>query len=459
MLAPFKLKALLMTAGFALFLLDALAIAVFWPLAIRFGVHGADVAVALLYAVIQLGFLYSLGLYRKESLCGLKRPLRRIPMVAILSVACASLAAAVLGLNVSIVLCIMAVSCFTGCAAAARSCFALLRRYCLFRPHLLVIGAGSRAFDLLQMLRAQGRHLQYELTFVHESKFGAIDQRLVEDTECRIVTCSGNLLKLAQQVGADEIVVAPDDRRGMTLESLITCRANGYPVSQYMSFLEKEISRIDIKRLDMAWMLYSDGFQIGPIGRALKRTFDVIVSLIILVAFAPVLLAGMLAIWLGDRRSVFYRQARVTQGGRSFRILKLRTMRMDAEKGGAVWAAQGDSRVTPVGRFLRRTRIDELPQLFNVLAGDMSLVGPRPERPEFIEQLAQQLPLYHERHAVKAGLTGWAQVNYPYGASLDDARSKLSYDLYYVKNFNLLLDFKIMLQTLRVVMWAGADAR
>jgi exopolysaccharide biosynthesis polyprenyl glycosylphosphotransferase len=245
----------------------------------------------------------------------------------------------------------------------------------------------------------------------------------------------------------------------MTLDSLITCRANGYPVSQYMSFLEKEISRIDIKRLDMAWMLYSDGFQISPIGRALKRIFDIVVSLVVLVPFAPVLLAGMLAVWLCDGQAVFYRQERVTQGGRSFRILKLRTMRLDAEKGGAVWAAQGDNRVTPVGRFLRRTRIDELPQLFNVLWGDMSLVGPRPERPEFIEQLAKQLPLYHERHAVKAGLTGWAQVNYPYGASLDDARSKLSYDLYYVKNFNLLLDFRIMLQTLRVVMWAGADVR
>jgi exopolysaccharide biosynthesis polyprenyl glycosylphosphotransferase len=206
-------------------------------------------------------------------------------------------------------------------------------------------------------------------------------------------------------------------------------------------------------------MLYSDGFQMSPIGRGLKRGFDIIVSLMILLPFSPVLLAAMLAVWLGDRQNVFYRQERVTQGGRSFRILKLRTMRMDAEKGGAVWAAQGDSRVTPVGRFLRRTRIDELPQLFNVLAGDMSLVGPRPERPEFIEQLAKQLPLYHERHAVKAGLTGWAQVNYPYGASLDDARSKLSYDLYYVKNFNLLLDLRIMLQTLRVVMWAGADVR
>jgi len=448
-----------MTAGFALFLLDAFAIAAFWPLAIRLVTNGPLDLKALLFAVIQLGFLYALGLYRKENICSLDKALRRIPMVAALSVAASSLGSALLGWNVSVTQCVLAFGCFTACSAGARSCFALLRRHAFFRSHLLVIGAGKRAFDLLQMLRAQGRYLQYDLTFVHESSFGEIDQRLADDTECRIVTCSGNLLKLAQQIGADEIVVAPDDRRGMTLESLITCRANGYPVSQYMSFLEKEISRIDVKRLDMAWMLYSDGFQISPIGRGLKRIFDIAVSLMILLPFSPVLLAAMLAVWLGDRQNVFYRQERVTRGGRSFRILKLRTMRMDAEKHGAVWAAQADNRITPVGRFLRRTRIDELPQLFNVLAGDMSLVGPRPERPEFIEHLAKQLPLYHERHAVKAGLTGWAQVNYPYGASLDDARSKLSYDLYYVKNFNLLLDFKIVLQTLRVVMWAGADVR
>jgi len=289
--------------------------------------------------------------------------------------------------------------------------------------------------------------------------FGPIEPRLSADPGNRIIEASGNLMQLADQVRADQIVVAPDERRGMTLDSLITCRANGYPVLQYMSFLEKEISRIDIKRLDMAWMLYSDGFQVSPVGRGLKRLFDILVSLAILLPFSPILLAAMLAVWLGDRGPVFYRQERVTLGGRNFRIVKLRTMRTDAEKGGAVWAAAGDSRVTGVGKFLRRTRIDELPQLFNVLAGDMSLVGPRPERPEFIAKLSQQLPLYHERHAVKAGLTGWAQVNYPYGASLDDARSKLSYDLYYVKNFNLLFDLRIVLQTVRVVLWAGADVR
>jgi lipopolysaccharide/colanic/teichoic acid biosynthesis glycosyltransferase len=154
-----------------------------------------------------------------------------------------------------------------------------------------------------------------------------------------------------------------------------------------------------------------------------------------------------------DGFPIFYRQTRVTKGGRQFQILKLRTMRRDAEAGGAVWAATKDTRITRVGNFLRRTRLDELPQLFNVLRGDMSLVGPRPERPQFVAQLADVLPLYNQRHMVKAGLTGWAQVNYPYGASIDDARSKLSYDLYYVKNFSVFFDLLVLLQTIRVVLW------
>jgi lipopolysaccharide/colanic/teichoic acid biosynthesis glycosyltransferase len=163
--------------------------------------------------------------------------------------------------------------------------------------------------------------------------------------------------------------------------------------------------------------------------------------------------AAMMAIRWEGAGPVLYRQERVTQGGRVFRILKLRTMRTDSEAGGAVWAAQQDSRITKIGGFLRRTRIDELPQLVNVLCGEMSFVGPRPERPVFTVELARQIPLYNERHMVKAGLTGWAQVNYPYGASVDDARSKLSYDLYYVKNFSILFDLVILLQTLRVVLW------
>jgi lipopolysaccharide/colanic/teichoic acid biosynthesis glycosyltransferase len=187
----------------------------------------------------------------------------------------------------------------------------------------------------------------------------------------------------------------------------------------------------------------------------LKRLADILVSLVILTLSLVLLLPAMAAVWLEDRGPIFYAQNRVTLGGREFRILKLRTMRTDSEKTGATWAAAGDARVTRVGRFLRRSRIDELPQLINVLKGDMSLVGPRPERPEFIEDLAVQLPLYRERHAVRSGLTGWAQINYPYGASLDDARSKLSYDLYYVKKSGFFFDLLIIMQTLRVLIWPG----
>ena len=161
----------------------------------------------------------------------------------------------------------------------------------------------------------------------------------------------------------------------------------------------------------------------------------------------------MIAIRWEGPGGVFYRQTRVTQNNRHFEIMKLRSMRVDAEASGAVWAMKQDNRITRVGNFLRRTRIDELPQLFNVLKGDMSFVGPRPERPQFVAELAKEIPLYNERHMVKAGLTGWAQINYPYGASVNDARSKLSYDLYYVKNFSILFDFVILLQTVRVVLW------
>jgi exopolysaccharide biosynthesis polyprenyl glycosylphosphotransferase len=205
--------------------------------------------------------------------------------------------------------------------------------------------------------------------------------------------------------------------------------------------------------MELGWLVYSDGFIFGVIDRVLKRIFDLVVSLVVLIVTSPLLLAGMVAVRWEGPGSVLYRQERVTRNGRVFWIMKLRTMRVDAEQGGAVWAAAKDTRITRVGAFLRRTRIDELPQLINILKGDMSFVGPRPERPVFVAELAAKIPLYHERHMVKAGLTGWAQINYPYGASIDDARTKLSYDLYYVKNFSILFDIVIQLQTLRVVLW------
>ena len=461
-----------MTAGAALFLIDSLLVALTWPLTFWFAVNGAAAhqawIPAIIFGAVNLMFLYALGLYRRDAIVDTSTTLSRIPLVVSIGVITSTFTTKVLGWLVSptlfpepnpLALFFGAILCFTLSAMLARLVFLALQRHRLFRPHLLVIGAGKRAWDLIWILRSQGPNLHYDVTFVHDDMFGAIDPRLAGDPANRIVPATGDLLDIANRALADQIVVAPDERRGMNLDALIACRTAGYPVLHYMRFLEKEVRRIDIKRLDLSWVLYSQGFYFGPLDRAVKRILDISVSLLILALFSPVLLLAMLAVWLGDRGSVFYRQERVTRGGRRFQIHKLRTMRMDAEANGAVWAAAGDNRITKVGAFLRRSRVDELPQLFNVLTGDMSLVGPRPERPEFIAELSKQLPLYHERHAVKAGLTGWAQINYPYGASLDDARSKLSYDLYYVKNYSIFFDLLIILQTLRVVIWPGGGVR
>lgn len=397
--------------------------------------------------------------YRRDSLADLARANMRIPLAVSLGVLVSTIAFALIKMAPSAEAEVIAVLCCCASAWLARFTFLLFRRNRLLRRRLLIIGAGKRAFDLIWVLKTQGRHLQYDVAFVHQEKFGPLDARLRDDPGNHIVTTSDDILHIARRVFADEIVVAPDERRGMDLESLISCRTAGYPVWQYMGFLEKEAGRIDIKRLDVDWVLYSEGFSVGPLSRAAKRIADIFASLIILLCTFPILAAAALGVWLEDGGSIFYRQSRVTQGGRTFQILKLRTMRTDSERAGPVWAAAGDARATRIGRFLRRTRIDELPQLINVFVGDMSLVGPRPERPEFIDQLAEVLPLYRERHAVPAGLTGWAQINYPYGASLDDARSKLSYDLYYVKKSNFFFDLLIIMQTLRVLVWPGSGVR
>jgi lipopolysaccharide/colanic/teichoic acid biosynthesis glycosyltransferase len=205
----------------------------------------------------------------------------------------------------------------------------------------------------------------------------------------------------------------------MNLQRLLECKRAGFPVVEYLTFVEKEIRRIDLKRIELGWLVFSDGFTFGALDRFLKRVFDLLVSLVVLVLTAPLMLAGIVAIRLEGPGPVLYRQERVSLDGRVFWIMKLRTMRVNAEAAGAVWAAEKDNRVTKAGNFLRRARIDELPQLVNILRGEMSFVGPRPERPMFVDELAAQIPLYHERHMVKAGLTGWAQINYPYGASVE----------------------------------------
>ncbi|MCW5699708.1 MAG: TIGR03013 family PEP-CTERM/XrtA system glycosyltransferase, partial [Rhodospirillales bacterium] len=252
----------------------------------------------------------------------------------------------------------------------------------------------------------------------------------------------------------DEIVVAPDDRRGrLPLPSLIDCRLSGTPIIDHQRFWERETRRVDLAALKPDWFVYSEGFASGGLQRWAKRVFDIAVSASMLLLLSPVLALTALAIFLEDGGPAIYRQERVGFRGRRFTLMKLRSMRVDAEADGPKWADQNDCRVTLVGAFIRKTRIDELPQLINVLKGDMSLVGPRPERPFFVDSLKQLIPYYELRHCVKPGVTGWAQLNYPYGASIEDAWQKLEYDLYYIRSNNVFWDFLILLQTGRVVIW------
>jgi exopolysaccharide biosynthesis polyprenyl glycosylphosphotransferase len=260
--------------------------------------------------------------------------------------------------------------------------------------------------------------------------------------------------ELAATLHVDQVVLAVDDATGLRFDHLLPWKATGIPVLDFNTFLERETGRVDITWTEPDWLLYSEGFHFGHLDRALKRLLDVSVSASLLLLTLPALLIVAVAVVLDDFGPVFYKQERVSYAGRRFWIIKFRTMRVNAEASGAVWATENDPRTTRIGRILRRTRIDEIPQLINVLRGDMSLVGPRPERPVFVDDLSREIGLYHLRHSVKAGLTGWAQINYPYGASVEDAARKLEYDLYYLKHFSLVRDIAIMLQTLRILLFA-----
>jgi sugar transferase (PEP-CTERM system associated) len=253
-----------------------------------------------------------------------------------------------------------------------------------------------------------------------------------------------------------------DDRRqGFPVHEFLECRLAGIEVLELQTFLERETGKVHLDIMNPSWIIFGTGFNTSLLNRAFERAFDLLVSALLLVLASPLMLLTALAIRLEDgwNAPILYRQARVGRFGESFDVIKFRSMRIDAESGrGAQWAVRDDPRVTRVGAFIRKVRIDELPQLWNVLRGAMSFVGPRPERPEFVSQLEEKIPYYRERHTVKPGITGWAQLCYPYGSSERDAVEKLQYDLYYVKNRSLIFDFVIIVQTVEVVLW-GKGAR
>jgi sugar transferase (PEP-CTERM system associated) len=264
------------------------------------------------------------------------------------------------------------------------------------------------------------------------------------------------------RLGASEVVLALEERRNaLPLEDLLRAKTAGVHIREFASFIERESGRVDLRSLNPSWLIFSDGFSGSRrVSTVAKRGFDLVVSFLLLVLTAPIVVLAALAVKLETRGPAFYRQKRVGLYGQPFDVIKIRSMRTDAEVGGqAVWAKKDDPRVTRVGTFIRKTRIDELPQAWSVLKGEMSFVGPRPERPQFVHDFEARLPYYAERHVVKPGITGWAQINYPYGASVQDAREKLEYDLYYAKNYTPFLDILILMQTLRVILWpdnAGA---
>ncbi|KQM19316.1 TIGR03013 family XrtA/PEP-CTERM system glycosyltransferase [Novosphingobium sp. Leaf2] len=318
-----------------------------------------------------------------------------------------------------------------------------------FRRRVLVLGAGARA----QRLRVLGE--RPESGFVIVGYVAMSDSPpLVEEAISR--GAIHNLTRYVENLGVSEVVLALEERRNaLPLKDLLRIKTAGVHVNEFSSFLERETGRVDLDTVNPSWLIFSDGFSSGrALSSAAKRIFDITVSLLLLLVTAPVILLFALLVKMDSKGPAFYRQPRVGLFGQNFDVIKLRSMRTDAEAAGAQWASKDDPRVTRVGKFIRKVRIDELPQAWTVLKGQMSFVGPRPERPEFVAHLEEQLRYYAERHMVKPGITGWAQINYPYGASIEDSRNKLEYDLYYAKNYTPFLDFLIILQTLRVVLWS-----
>ncbi len=325
-----------------------------------------------------------------------------------------------------------------------------------FKRRIVVYGAGRMAGSIATLRRRSDRR-----GFTICGYFRSPGDVQIDLPEARIFDAE-NLLDVCQRFDVDEIVVAMDDRRqAFPMDQLLECRLDGVDIVDLVTFLERETGKVRLDVLNPSWMIYSDGFRQGQLHGMLERTFDVAASLLLVTVTLPVMLLTVIAIKLeeGLRAPVLYRQTRVGQCGRTFKLMKFRSMRIDAEREGKpIWAAKNDSRITSVGGFIRKTRIDELPQILNVLRGEMSFVGPRPERPEFVSQLNERIPYYRERHTIKPGLTGWAQLCYPYGSSEQDAVEKLQYDLFYVKNHSPLFYLAILVQTVEVIVW-GKGAR
>lgn len=405
---------------------------------------------AMTYAMTMLLAMVAMGLYQRRFRFGMAGMLLRIASAlggGGLAVGLLSYVVPAIALGRGYLAASLLVS--TIVILTVRIIFILTLDQETLKRRVLVLGAGEKAAQI-------PRHLRRRVDQQGFSVVGYVHVRGEHDVveEDLILRPDVPLLALAKELEADEIVVAVGDRRRKTfpVHELLDCKLSGIDVIDLQTFFERETGKVKLDILNPSWLIFSDGFDHGE-GR--KRLFDILVSLLLLGITWPFMVVVALAIYLesGFSGPIFYRQVRVGQHWRLFHVIKFRSMRVDAEKSGAQWAKKNDVRVTRVGRFIRKVRLDELPQIFNVLRGDMSFVGPRPERPEFVTKLTEQIPYFAERHRVKPGITGWAQVCYPYGASEKDSMEKLQYDLYYIKNYSLFLDMVIILQTAHEVTW------
>jgi sugar transferase (PEP-CTERM system associated) len=336
-------------------------------------------------------------------------------------------------------------------AVVVRSLVFVARRASLGARRVLIVGTGLEAQSVASDLRAAGSAQTSIVGF-----YPTGSEPHAEARGLKLLPTDVSIDEIARKMRVHEVIVAVREQRGggVPMDQLLACRLRGIPVLDLAAFYERSRGEVPADSLKASWLVYGHGFVQGPLRKAGKRALDILASSILVAIAAPIMLLTALAIRLESRGPVIYRQERVGLGGRSFMCLKFRSMRTDAEKDGvARWATKNDSRVTRVGAFIRKTRIDELPQLLSVLKGEMSMVGPRPERPSFVGQLKEQIPFYELRHSVKPGVTGWAQVRYSYGASVEDARKKHQFDLYYVKNNSLFLDLLVLIETVSVVLF------
>lgn len=416
---------------------------------------------ALLLTTAFVAITASVGLYNRDSLLDFSVFIRRfilasqlvfIPAVGTVAIAKA-MTAGPFGWYVGILSVDIAV--FFAILLVLRCLFVWSTDRTFLKRRVLVIGHGEEANAVVTFISNHGgRHLHC----IGQLRNGRIASNQSVGNLALLPYREEQpapLALIARSQRAEEIVIAVSDRRGLPMWQLLECRLQGIQVTDYLQFWERETGQLDLASVGPGWLALSDGFRMSWSRRAVKRALDIAVSLAFLVAVLPVCALVALCIKLEGPGPIFYRQERVGKDGKTFSIWKFRSMRSDAEKDGVPrWAAEKDTRVTRVGGVIRKLRIDEFPQVFNVLKGDMSFIGPRPERPYFVKQLRKDIPLYDLRHRVQPGITGWAQVNYHYAASIDDTERKLAYDLYYVKNQDTVLDLIILMQTVRVFLFS-----